>query len=102
MYYSCCILDIQRPTLQGCPVSKLAFTQRGLDTAVLNWTAPEAWDNAGAVTLVQSAGPTPGTSAKAGTYYIEYTAVDKAGNKAYPCRFNIFVRRKLSIVKKKI
>ena len=59
------------------------------------WATPTATDNCGSVNVVQTGGPTPGSSFADGTYLVSYMATDASGNTT-SCNFNL-VKGPLSV-----
>ncbi|XP_078342994.1 LOW QUALITY PROTEIN: sushi repeat-containing protein SRPX2-like [Oculina patagonica] len=83
--------DILPPTFGAtCPASLLiVYAERGLFSALVNWTEPVATDNSGFQPVVTS-NYQPLQRLSQGTHVITYTAVDQSGNKA-TCSFAIEV-----------
>ena len=77
------------PTIT-CPPSVSANTTPGLCSAIVTWGAISASDNCTAPTIVQTAGPTSGSSFPVGTTTIVYRATDGVGNTA-SCSFTVTV-----------
>lgn len=84
-------LDIHPPTFgASCPTGPLvAYAERGIFSALVNWTEPVAIDTSGIVPLVTSNYRTPQRFSQ-GSHLITYTAVDQSGNRA-TCSFTIEV-----------
>jgi len=88
------LADILPPTFGAtCPSSPLVvYAERGLFSAQVNWTEPNATDNSGILPAVTS-NHQPLQRFYQGTHVITYTAVDQSENKA-TCTFTISVRGK--------
>ena len=86
------VADTQAPSFINCH-SGVTFTV-GLFSGDCEggtiWSIPVAVDNCTSVTVTQTAGPAPGSILGVGTYPIEYTATDAAGNTSV-CGFTIRV-----------
>ena len=84
-------LDIHPPTFgASCPTGPLvAYAERGIFSALVNWTEPVAIDTSGIVPLVTSNYQTPQRFSQ-GSHLITYTALDQSGNRA-TCSFTIEV-----------
>lgn len=87
--YEVTVLDNESPTIDGCPDDMLIELQPEACDTVVTFAVPSATDNC-SVTLDQTAGPAPGSDLSPGTYEIEFTAEDAAGNQTL-CSFNITV-----------
>ena len=83
------ILDNEEPTISHCPKSIVDSTGNGTTTMNITWIAPVASDNSGFVTLTSSHDPS--TLFSVGTTEVNYTAVDRAGNMAQVCAFNVTI-----------
>ncbi len=85
------VTDDEDPTFINCPEGVIftvgLFSDDCLGGAI--WSIPVADDNCGA-TVEQTAGPSQGEILGVGTYPIQYTATDDAGNTA-TCNFTIEV-----------
>jgi hypothetical protein len=82
-------VEDQQAPLMTCP-SDIQLNADANCEAVPTWSAPSATDNCGSVTVVQTSGPSSGSTVSSGTYTVEYTATDAAGNSTV-CSFNILV-----------
>lgn len=91
------IVDILPPTFGAtCPSSPLvAYAERGLFSAEVNWIEPLATDNSG-IPPTMSSNHKPFDRFSQGTHVITYTTADQSGNKAI-CAFTIDVRGKNDI-----
>ncbi|MBK7425686.1 MAG: HYR domain-containing protein [Saprospiraceae bacterium] len=84
------VTDDEDPTFVNCP-NNVTFTI-GVDANCGNgviWSIPIAQDNC-EVTVMQTGGPVQGLQLVPGTYSIQYTATDLAGNTA-TCNFTIVI-----------
>ncbi|XP_073229635.1 sushi repeat-containing protein SRPX-like [Porites lutea] len=83
--------DIHPPTFgASCPTGPLvAYAERGIFSALVNWTEPVATDTSGIAPVVTSDYRTPQRFSQ-GSHVITYTAVDQSGNRA-TCPFTIEV-----------
>ena len=74
-------VDTGVPVISGMPSDTTVDTDTGLDTAVVNLTAPTANDTKdGPLTPVQTRGLASGSAFPIGTTTVTYTATDSAGN----------------------
>ncbi|XP_067651812.1 uncharacterized protein [Haliotis asinina] len=88
-------LDLKPPLIDLCPYSKVYIADRGRTSMTVTWENVTATDPPTAITprVVQIRGPQPGSVVDEGRHYVEYTAVDAAGNVAvHPCSFNVTVK----------
>ena len=81
--------DTEAPVIADCPADIVVSNDSSLCSAVVNWTAPTATDNCGAVLSVTSSHQ-PGDVFPTGTTTVTYTFTDAAGNQQV-CRFNVTV-----------
>ena len=82
--------DNENPAFVNCPTDTVTI---GADSDCSNgvvWSIPVATDNCVVDSVTQTGGPAYGTALTPGTYNIEYTATDGAGNTAV-CTFTIIV-----------
>lgn len=84
-------LDIHPPTFgASCPTGPLvAYAERGIFSALVNWTEPVATDTSGIAPVVTSNYRAPQRFSQ-GSHVITYTALDQSGNRA-TCSFTIEV-----------
>ena len=80
--------DVEGPVISGCPSNQSGFTENGVATGTISWTAPTATDNSGTQTLTSDYNP--GDSFLIGTTTVTYTSTDGAGNTAI-CSFDVIV-----------
>jgi hypothetical protein len=80
------------PPIIFCPLTDITVgTDLGFCDAVVTWTVPGVEDNCeNDLSIVQTAGPAPGTVFPKGSTLIEYTATDRGGNTTI-CQFNVIV-----------
>ncbi|MDZ7848274.1 MAG: HYR domain-containing protein [Owenweeksia sp.] len=78
------VSDQMAPVFSHCPTD-ITTCQN-----IVQWNPPIATDGCGAVSLSQTAGPTPGSHLSQGLHMVSYTATDTAGNTA-TCSFSIMV-----------
>jgi hypothetical protein len=71
------ILDIQNPTITGCPANIVVSNDLNNCNANVFWTAPTASDNCSGVILTASI--LPGSNFPLGTTPVTYTATDASG-----------------------
>lgn len=78
--FSITVSETRAPAFTNCP-GTLSLISDGITCkATANWTAPTATDDCGgSVTVVQTAGPTPGDLSN-GIYTVTYVATDGSGN----------------------
>ncbi|MBW4360992.1 HYR-like domain-containing protein, partial [Flavobacterium taihuense] len=85
------VKDVTAPTII-CPADIALSTCMSTAT----WSVPNTYDNCSAVTVLQTAGPAPGSSNFGiGTTVITYTATDTGGNTT-TCSFNVIRATALS------
>ncbi|KAM3911293.1 sushi repeat-containing protein SRPX2 [Leptodactylus fuscus] len=87
-------VDIDPPKIQ-CPTSRVKVAEPEKLTAVVYWGSPQVKDTAdGAISRVFRRGPEPGSEFREGEHIIQYTAYDRANNRA-SCKFivKVVVRR---------
>ncbi len=86
------IADDEPPVFENCPEGQVITVSLfpGDCEGGVNWSIPYATDNCGEVTVTQTEGPPPGSILPVGTYPIEYTATDAAGNST-TCSFTLEV-----------
>lgn len=72
--------DGEPPVITNLPADIAVNTDAGQPTAVVNWTPPGVSDNTSGATIVQTAGPAPGSAFPVGATTITYQAEDAAGN----------------------
>jgi hypothetical protein len=84
------VVDSEDPVFVNCPegVTYTIGADADCENGII-WSIPIAEDNC-EVTVVQTAGPMQGMQLSLGTYEIQYTATDAAGNTA-TCNFTIVV-----------
>lgn len=83
--------DDMPPTINDCPGDIVANSNMADCAAVVAWTEPTADDNCPGVTIMQTAGPAPGSTFAAGSETtITYTATD-ATNLTDTCSFTVTV-----------
>ncbi|XP_041457583.1 mucin-17-like [Lytechinus variegatus] len=82
--------DTTSPVFVTCPSSQTITVSQGQTSTTAVWTTPTATDNAGAPTVIQTAGPGPGGVFSLGSTPVTYTARDGAGLEE-TCVFNIIV-----------
>ncbi len=78
------------PVILNCPANINAVTNGTSCSSIVNWVAPTVSDNCPAATIVQTAGPTSGSSFPKGTTTISYLATDNTGLTS-SCSFNVNV-----------
>ncbi len=78
------------PVFTNCPGDIIVQAPALATTVVVNFSAPTATDNCGAITLVQTAGPASGSAFPIGTTQITFKATD-ATNHSTECSFNVNV-----------
>ncbi|MGM0573182.1 MAG: HYR domain-containing protein, partial [Bacteroidota bacterium] len=76
------ISDNEPPSFVNCPEGQTITVSlfSGDCEGGVNWSIPVATDNCGEPVVTQTAGPEPGSILPVGTYPVEYTATDNAGN----------------------
>lgn len=84
------ISDTENPTISGCPSSQTFNSTAGVCGRVHTWTTPTVSDNCSGASIVQTAGPTSGSTFPVGATTVTYTATDGAGNTA-TCSFTVTV-----------
>ena len=84
------VVDNQPPTMQNCASGLTLTIGQYSCGSNPNWTAPQATDNCGVVSMTQSSGPSPTAILAVGSYTVVYTALDAAGNSS-TCSFIINV-----------
>jgi gliding motility-associated-like protein len=84
------VSDTEAPVIQNCPSGLTLSLGQYSCGSTPNWIAPNAVDNCGTVTIVQTSGPSPTTLLTVGTYTVVYAATDAAGNTS-TCTFSINV-----------
>ena len=82
------ILDIQNPTITGCPANIVVSNTPNNCNANVFWTAPTASDNCSGVTLTATI--LPGSNFPIGTAPVTYTATDASGRTS-TCTFTVTV-----------
>ncbi|WP_424494028.1 HYR domain-containing protein [Salinimicrobium sp. GXAS 041] len=83
------ITDDEDPTLE-CPAPINVNVDAGICGAVVEFSTPEGFDNSGAVTVTQIAGPLSGETFPVGTTTVTFQVEDASGNTA-PCSFDVTV-----------
>ena len=71
-------IDTSKPIIFNIPRNIIQNTDRGLPTAIVNWTEPTAIDNSGIQTLTST--HTPGSSFDIGVTIVMYMSVDIWGH----------------------
>ena len=79
-------LDVDPPIFTFCPKSIKVNTVR--EAEIIHWSKPEVKDNIGVAYVNGS--HTPGSLFPPGKHVVNYTATDRAWNKAY-CSFTVIV-----------
>ena len=83
--------DMDDPIFYNCPTEDYNFgVDPGSCQAFVNWSDPVAGDNCAIESVLQTQGPSSGSNLDIGTYQIQYTAIDTAGNSA-TCDFTVNV-----------
>ncbi|XP_072016323.1 uncharacterized protein [Amphiura filiformis] len=82
-------VDDLPPVIQNCPLDLSETTPLGSGGRTINWVAPTATDNSGAVTLARRSNA-PGSYFIVGTTTVTYRFVDGSGNEAV-CNFDVAV-----------
>ena len=83
--------DIVAPKFANCPTTPIMeMADPNTCAAKVNWLAPVATDNCGAVNTIHTNGPTSGTAIPVGSHTVVYTTSDMAGNTA-TCSFQVMV-----------
>ena len=90
--------DKRPPVIHNCPRTIEAVADRNATTTRITWQPPFATDNYDDNISITIVGREPGSifHESAESYYVEYNAVDAAGNRAVPCSFAIRVFSKYS------
>ncbi|UZH55706.1 HYR domain-containing protein [Salinimicrobium tongyeongense] len=83
------ITDDEDPTLE-CPAPINVNVDAGICGAVVEFSTPEGFDNSGAVTVTQIAGPVSGETFPVGTTTVTFQVEDASGNTA-TCSFDVTV-----------
>jgi hypothetical protein len=83
------IVDIQDPTITGCPANIVVSNDPNNCNANVFWTAPTASDNCSGVVLTTSI--LPGSNFPVGTTPVTYTATDASG-RTTTCTFSVTVQ----------
>ena len=83
------IVDIQDPTITGCPSNIVVSNDLNNCNANVFWTAPTASDNCPGVVLTTSI--LPGSNFAVGTAPVTYTATDASG-RTTTCTFSVTVQ----------
>ncbi len=86
--YTVIVIDNVAPRFVNCPDTLTVGVDPFLCEILPIWSAPVATDNCALDTVVQTAGPTPGTELSPGLYTVTYTATDTAGNTT-SCTFTL-------------
>jgi HYR domain len=81
-------IDTTKPVIVNVPDARAAFTDKGMATAQIAWTAPTASDLAGIASLTSNVAS--GSLFHAGVTTVTYTATDSAGNVS-SASFNVTV-----------
>ncbi|XP_033728072.1 uncharacterized protein LOC117317375 [Pecten maximus] len=84
--------DVTRPVITNCTRAVYGFADRGSTSGSLHWAEPSVYDNADKTIRLHRTGPSSDERLEAGTYDVTYTAVDKSGNEAVPCRMKVVVK----------
>jgi hypothetical protein len=84
------ISDTEAPTISGCPSNQTFNSTAGVCGRVHTWTTPTVLDNCSGASIVQTAGPSSGSTFPVGATTVTYTATDGAGNTA-TCSFTVTV-----------
>jgi gliding motility-associated-like protein len=84
------VVDNQAPTMVNCASGLTLTIGQYSCGSNPNWSAPQATDNCGVVSLTQTSGPSSTAVLAVGSYTVVYTALDAAGNSA-TCSFTINV-----------
>ena len=92
--------DDENPVIVGCPSDIDNSTDVNAATGTANWTPPKVRDNSGLVTLTSSHNVSD--AFPIGVTQVNYTAVDRAGNMADVCSFNINITGKEKMSEMKI
>ena len=82
------VTDDESPVFVICPDTLTVGVDPFLCEILPIWSTPIATDNCELDTIIQTAGPAPGTELSPGNYDVEYTATDVAGNTSL-CAFVI-------------
>ena len=83
------IVDIQDPTITGCPANIVVSNDPNNCNANVFWTAPTASDNCSGVVLTTTI--LPGSNFAVGTTPVTYTATDASG-RTTTCTFTVTVQ----------
>ena len=83
------IVDIQDPTITGCPANIVVSNDPNNCNANVFWTAPTASDNCSGVVLTTTI--LPGSNFPVGTTPVTYTATDASG-RTTTCTFSVTVQ----------
>ena len=83
------ITDDEDPTIT-CPAPINVNVNAGICGAVVEFATPEGFDNSGAVTVIQIAGPISGSVFPVGTTTVTFQVEDTSGNTA-TCSFDVIV-----------
>lgn len=94
MYVLIFMSDIIKPMILNCTLYGKAVTEPNSKWGKIFWTEPgKVIDNADTdIKWTRIGNITPGDSIEAGTYQVSYTAQDKAGNKARPCKVELSMK----------
>jgi gliding motility-associated-like protein len=84
------VVDDVNPVLVDCPANITVNNAVGLNSAVVNYTAPTATDNCAGVTVTRTTGLASGSTFPLGVTTITHEASDVAGNKV-SCTFTVTV-----------
>lgn len=82
--------DVESPVFASCPSNISVNNNPGLCGAVVSWMPPSATDNCSGVSIVQTAGPSSGSTFPIGVTNISFTATDASANTAV-CNFTVTV-----------
>ncbi|XP_033099723.1 uncharacterized protein LOC117103263, partial [Anneissia japonica] len=79
------------PPVVSCINNTIIMLGNDSSTAIVNWTAPDVFDNSGESVTLTSAPSSSGDEFGIGTFVITYTAVDIYGNEDQSCMFTVTV-----------
>jgi hypothetical protein len=84
------VVDDVLPVIANCPTNITVNNTAGLNSAVVNYTAPTVTDNCTGATVARTAGLASGSAFPVGVTTVTHTATDASGNTAV-CSFTVTV-----------
>ena len=89
-YFALWLADVTNPQIRRCTPFALGVAYPNSKVGHIKWSKPEVTDNSNnSIVLKQNVNLSPRDNVSVGHHEIIFTAKDKAGNEAKPCKMTL-------------